>query len=81
VPVAGPDRGHVKQFLSVPVGAETCGPVVTEHLVLVAVQHPGENAASSAAPTSHWPDGGTAQPRPAIVGVWKKGLFGRIGVR
>ncbi|MFF4594865.1 PhoX family protein [Amycolatopsis sp. NPDC001319] len=84
VPVSGPERGHVKQFLSVPVGAETCGPVVTDHLVLVAVQHPGENAASSANPSSHWPDGGTAQPRPAIVSVWRKGRFGlagRIGVR
>lgn len=79
VPVTGPERGHVKQFLSVPVGAETCGPVVTDDLVLVAVQHPGENAASSANPTSHWPDGGTAQPRPAIVSVWKKGRFGRPG--
>ncbi|MFD9962664.1 PhoX family protein [Amycolatopsis sp. NPDC058986] len=79
VPVDGPERGHVKQFLSVPVGAETCGPVVTDHLVLVAVQHPGENAASSANPTSHWPDGGSAQPRPAIVSVWKKGRFGLVG--
>jgi len=68
----------------VPVGAETCGPVVTDHLVLVAVQHPGENAASSANPPSHWPDGGTAQPRPSLVSVWKKGRFGlpgRIGER
>ncbi|MFD2471368.1 PhoX family protein [Amycolatopsis silviterrae] len=84
VPVSGPERGHVKQFLSVPVGAETCGPVVTENLVLVAVQHPGEDAASSANPTSHWPDGGGSQPRPAIVSVWKKGTFGlpgRIGHR
>ncbi|WP_037809050.1 PhoX family protein [Amycolatopsis sp. VC5-11] len=84
VPVAGPERGHVKQFLSVPVGAETCGPVVTENLVLVAVQHPGEDAPSSANPTSHWPDGGSSQPRPAIVSVWKKGAFGlpgRIGRR
>lgn len=84
VPVTGPERGHVKQFLSVPVGAETCGPVVTENLVLVAVQHPGEDAPSSANPTSHWPDGGSAQPRPAIVSVWKKGAFGlpgRIGRR
>ncbi|MBN9746127.1 phosphatase [Amycolatopsis sp. A1MSW2902] len=84
VPVTGPERGHVKQFLSVPVGAETCGPVVTENLVLVAVQHPGEDAPSSANPTSHWPDGGSSQPRPAIVSVWKKGAFGlpgRIGHR
>ncbi|WP_370932855.1 PhoX family phosphatase [Amycolatopsis sp. cg13] len=79
VPVTGPERGHVKQFLSVPVGAETCGPVVTENLVLVAVQHPGEDAPSSANPTSHWPDGGSSQPRPAIVSVWKKGAFGLPG--
>ncbi|WP_020669154.1 PhoX family protein [Amycolatopsis nigrescens] len=84
VPVDGPERGHVKQFLSVPVGAETCGPVVTDHLVLVAVQHPGEDAENSANPTSHWPDGGKSQPRPSIVSVWKKGHFGfpgQIGVR
>jgi secreted PhoX family phosphatase len=84
VPVEGPERGHVKQFLSVPVGAETRGAVVTDHLVLIAVQHPGENAASSANPTSHRPDGGTSQPRPAIVSVWKngdRGSVGRIGVR
>ncbi|RJQ88822.1 PhoX family protein [Amycolatopsis panacis] len=79
VPVSGPERGHVKQFLSVPVGAETCGPVVTDQLVLVAVQHPGEDAKNSAEPTSHWPDGGSAQPRPAIVSVWRKGRFGLVG--
>ncbi|WP_158879562.1 PhoX family protein [Amycolatopsis anabasis] len=79
VPVTGPERGHVKQFLSVPVGAETCGPVITDHLVLVAVQHPGEDAPSSANPTSHWPDGGASQPRPSIVSVWKKGRWGTVG--
>ncbi|PXY31614.1 PhoX family protein [Prauserella muralis] len=82
VPVAGPDRGQVKQFLTVPVGAEACGPVVTDDLVLVAVQHPGEGA-GAADPDSHWPDGGTANPRPSIVSVWKKGRWGagRIGYR
>ncbi len=79
VPVDGPERGHVKQFLSVPVGAECCGPVVTDNLVLVAVQHPGENAQNSGSPTSHWPDGGTTQPRPSIVSVWKKGRWGHVG--
>ncbi|ASR38761.1 phosphatase [Prauserella marina] len=82
VPVDGPNRGQVKQFLTVPVGAETCGPVVTDDLVLVAVQHPGEGA-GAAEPESHWPDGGKANPRPAIVSVWRKGRFhsGRIGIR
>jgi uncharacterized protein len=70
VPVDGPERGHVKQFLTVPIGAETCGPVVTSDFVVVAVQHPGENG-TPASPTSHWPDGGTSLARPAIVSVWK----------
>ncbi|MCP2236721.1 PhoX family protein [Prauserella halophila] len=73
VPVTGPDRGQVKQFLTVPVGAETCGPVVRDDLVLVAVQHPGEGGE----PGSSWPDGGHA--RPAIVAV-RKSDGGRIGV-
>ncbi len=29
VPVDGPEAGHLKQFLSVPFGAETCGPLIT----------------------------------------------------
>ncbi|WP_216212073.1 PhoX family protein [Amycolatopsis aidingensis] len=83
VPVEGKERGYVKQFLTVPVGAETCGPVVTDNLVLVAVQHPGEGG-SPADPLSHWPDGGDSQPRPAIVAVWRQGWWGfpgKIGCR
>jgi secreted PhoX family phosphatase len=73
VPVEGRERGHVKQFLTVPHGAETCGPVVTDDFVLVSVQHPGElEGASADNPLSHWPDGGTSQPRPSVVAVWKK---------
>ena len=46
VPVAGPQRGRVQQFLAVPVGAETCGPVIhnRDGSVFVAVQHPGEGS-------------------------------------
>ncbi|QQQ76398.1 PhoX family phosphatase [Saccharothrix sp. 6-C] len=73
VPVEGPYRGRVKQFLTVPKGAETCGPVVEDDFVLVSVQHPGEiDGASAANPLSHWPDGGTSQPRPSVVAVWKQ---------
>ncbi|MFI7677116.1 PhoX family protein [Actinophytocola sp. NPDC049390] len=74
VPVEGRERGHVKQFLTVPDGAEACGPVVTDDFVLVSVQHPGELDDSSADnPLSHWPDGGDSQPRPSVVAVWKAG--------
>ncbi|MFC8526293.1 PhoX family protein [Nocardia sp. NPDC057227] len=76
----GDRRGETKQFLTVPRGAETCGPVVTESRVLVCVQHPGEkDDASADNPASHWPDGGTTQPRPSVVVAWKAGQ-GRIGV-
>jgi len=71
VPVDGPERGRAKLFLTVPRGAETCGPVVGDRLVTVCVQHPGEvDGASADSPASHWPDGGASQPRPAVVAVW-----------
>ena len=71
-PVRGRERGHVKQFLTVPVGAETCGPLVSEdqRTVFVAVQHPGEiDGATPAEPASTWPFGG--QPHPSVACVWK----------
>ncbi|WP_328302338.1 PhoX family protein [Actinomycetospora sp. NBC_00405] len=72
VPLEGPQRGRVQQFLTVPRGAETCGPVLEERLAMVSVQHPGESDDGSLAnPTSHWPDGGTSIARPAVVTVWR----------
>jgi secreted PhoX family phosphatase len=72
VPLEGRERGHVKQFLTVPAGAETCGPVIEDDFVLVSVQHPGElDGASADNPASHWPDGGDSQPRPSVVAVYR----------
>ncbi|CRK60633.1 Putative phosphatase [Alloactinosynnema sp. L-07] len=70
----GPERGHLKQFLTVSAGAETCGPVIEDKFVLVSVQHPGElDGASADNPKAHWPDGGTSQPRPSVAVIWKPG--------
>ncbi|GAA0507112.1 phosphatase [Saccharopolyspora subtropica] len=81
VPVDGPERGWVKQFLTVPRGAETCGPVIRDTVVTVCVQHPGEvDGASADNPASHWPDGGTTVPRPSVVAVWRED-GGEIGSR
>ncbi|MGP4016658.1 PhoX family protein [Saccharopolyspora sp. 5N708] len=81
VPVDGPQRGWVKQFLSVPHGGETCGPVIRDKVVTVSVQHPGElDGASADNPLSHWPDGGNSQPRPSVVAIWRKD-GGEIGQR
>ncbi|AKE39934.1 Putative phosphatase [Corynebacterium camporealensis] len=79
VTTEGETRGELKCFLTVPAGAETCGPIVTDERVMVNVQHPGEaDDATFDAPTSHWPDGGNSTPRPAVAVVWKKD--GNIGV-
>ncbi|WP_336922111.1 PhoX family protein [Aquipuribacter sp. SD81] len=73
VPVEGPERGRVQQFLAVPTGAETCGPQVKarDGYVLVAVQHPGDlGGASYENPRSAFPyDGVFAGPRPACIQV------------
>jgi uncharacterized protein len=79
VALDGPHRGETRQFLTVPVGAETCGPVVTDDFVMVCVQHPGEGDNYSIDnPLSHWPDGGESVARPAVVVVWK--TDGAIGM-
>jgi len=73
VATVGRRRGEVRQFLTVPTGAETCGPIVQERRVLVAVQHPGEvDGASVEKPASQWPDGPDTYVRPSVVSVWRE---------
>ena len=83
VPTTGPERGHLVQFLAVPNGAETCGPVIhdLDGSVFVAVQHPGEEG-SWAEQQSYFPDyvpkgsrpdrGDWRGPRPAVIQVTRK---------
>ncbi|MEU6373686.1 PhoX family protein [Streptomyces sp. NPDC046909] len=72
VATRGGRRGELKQFLTMPVGAETCGPIVQDRRVLVAVQHPGEiSGATVEQPASVWPDGPGKIVRPAVVAVWR----------
>ena len=71
VAVEGEHRGQVKQFLTVPTGAETCGPWIDRDRVMVCVQHPGEiDGATVENPASQWPDGPGSVPRPSVVAVW-----------
>ncbi|RII11317.1 hypothetical protein DSC45_28935 [Streptomyces sp. YIM 130001] len=73
VATRGEREGELKQFLTVPTGAETCGPLVQDRRVLVAVQHPGEvDGASVEKPASQWPDGPGKIVRPSVVAVWRK---------
>ncbi|MGW0160259.1 PhoX family protein [Mycobacterium sp. NPDC003323] len=79
VSLEGPTRGLTKQFLTVPLGAETCGPVITDDLVTVCVQHPGEHDDNSIDnPLSRWPEGDNGTAKPSVVAVWRDG--GNIGV-
>lgn len=76
VATEGPERGKVTTFLTVPVGAETCGPVVdsVEGSVMVCVQHPGEvDGASIENQVSRFPyDGEVRVPRPGVVQAIKR---------
>ena len=82
VPLEGSDRGRVKQFLTVPLGAEACGLTFTPDTtaLFVAVQHPGEvTGATIESPASTWPDGEYAKP--AVAVVWRSAPGSkRIGV-
>ena len=73
VPLTGAQRGQVQQFLSMPIGAETCGPLISEDqlTVFVAVQHPGEKGGSTfETPASTWPHT-DAFPRPSVVAAYR----------
>lgn len=71
VPTAGDAAGDAFQFASGPIDAELTGPWFTEDgkTLFLAVQHPGELSPSLDKLTSHWPDGGTAIPRPSVVAI------------
>ena len=75
VPVSGPERGRARQFLSVPAGAEACGPAFTpdQRAVFCAVQHPGEGI------PSQWPDFNGNPPRPSVISVFRTSGDQRIG--
>lgn len=74
VPTEGPERGHLKAFLTVPIGAECSGPMIPADgtSVFVSVQHPGETTGSTLlTPSSTWPEhraeGGYPRPSVAVV--------------
>jgi len=74
VPTSGPQRGYVKQFLTVPRGAEACGPLISadDQTLFVAVQHPGEiDGATFEAQASTWPHTHD-YPRPGVIAAYRK---------
>jgi secreted PhoX family phosphatase len=83
VPTDGPERGHLKAFLTVPLGAECSGPLISRDgwSVFVSVQHPGETTGSTVdSPSSTWPDRRPQRPfpRPSVAVVYRQD-GGRVG--
>ncbi|MFQ3667928.1 MAG: PhoX family phosphatase [Fimbriimonadaceae bacterium] len=80
VPVEGPDRGRLVQFLESVEGSEVCGPEFTPDgtTAFLAIQHPGEGS-DYADPSTRWPDG-KGVPRPSVIAVQAEG-GGVIGER
>jgi secreted PhoX family phosphatase len=78
VPLAGPDRGRPRQFLSAPTGSEVCGPEFTPDgtTLFVAIQHPGESEKTPSTfenPLSRWPDQTPGMPpRPSVVAIRRR---------
>jgi secreted PhoX family phosphatase len=79
VPVAGSERGRLRQFMSAPRGAEVCGCEFTPdgETLFLSVQHPGEGGTLSQ-PISDWPDRDGRPPRPSVIAVRRRDR-GRVG--
>jgi uncharacterized protein len=71
IPTAGPQNGKVTRFAVAPRDAEFCSPTLSPNgqELWVNVQHPGEASTSDEKLTSHWPDGGDALPRSAMIAI------------
>lgn len=71
VPTSGPSAGDAFQFASGPNEAELTGPAFTPDwsTLFVSVQHPGETSIDRKSPTSRWPNGGGAEPHPAVAAI------------
>lgn len=71
---ADPVTGEIRRFLTGPNECEVTGLAWTpdRRTMLVGIQHPGERG------NSHWPEGGSAVPRSAIIAVTRDdgGLVG-----
>ncbi len=81
VPMTGEQAGNVYLVATAPTDAELTGPCFSPDgkTLFLSVQHPGELSKSLENCTSHWPEGGKAIPRPAVVALSGKLLDSIMG--
>jgi len=70
---ADPVTGDIRRFLVGCRGQEVTGCIATpdNRTLFINLQHPGEGSEAHPVLTSHWPDGGDARPRSALVVITK----------
>lgn len=78
MPRAGEQAGQVLRVGVAPFDAEFSGPWFAPdgRTLFLSVQHPGETSNRPDNITSHWPDGGNAMPRPAVITIRGHALDG-----
>lgn len=76
IPSWGDQKGEVLQVASAPIDAEFTGPFFSPdgETLFLSVQHPGEGSKNLENLSSHWPEGGTAQPKPSVVCIYGPGF-------
>ncbi len=72
VPKDGEHAGKPIRVANAPTHAEFTGPFFSPDgkTLFLSVQHPGEYSYSMNELSSHWPDGGTKIPKPAVVAIY-----------
>lgn len=74
VPTSGPKQNQVIRFAVTPKGAEFCSPTLSldRQELWINVQHPGDDSPSLKELSSHFPEGGDAIPKSAMVAIKRK---------
>lgn len=69
IPMSGENAGKALRIATAPYDAEFTGPSFDPDFknLFLSVQHPGGGSRAAGKLTSHWPNGGTSIPRPAVV--------------
>lgn len=76
VPLRGKHAGRAYQIASGPTNSELTGVFFSPDYktLFMAVQHPGSKSKSLTELTSHWPEGGSSIPKPAVVQIYGSAL-------